>query len=112
MTVQTLAALRHDVKDIRRTPKEGLPDDDLWGMTRREKRLLITTDKGFTRRRYEPHYGLLIVRLRQPTARKIHDAILQVLAEINPEHWPGTIVVIRDRTKSTWHTNLSQSFHT
>jgi len=40
-----LRALRHDVKDIRRTAQRGLPDPDLWKIASEEVRPLVTTDK-------------------------------------------------------------------
>jgi hypothetical protein len=54
MTVSALRLLGHDVRDIRGTPEEGMEDDVLWEMAQREERLLITTDKGFTRYRTVP----------------------------------------------------------
>jgi hypothetical protein len=41
------------------------------------KALLITTDKGFASRRDESHYGILIVRIKQPTRLKIHQRVMQ-----------------------------------
>ncbi len=72
MTVQALRDIGHEVLDIRGTAHEGITDDVLWEMVQREERLLITTDKGFARQRYEPHHGILIVRLWQPNRHKIH----------------------------------------
>jgi predicted nuclease of predicted toxin-antitoxin system len=46
MTVDRLRELGHDVKDIRGTGDKGLADADLWDLAVRERRLLITTDKG------------------------------------------------------------------
>ena len=66
MTVDRLRELGHDVKDIRGTSDEGLADAGLRGLAVRERRLLITTDKGFTEYRAASHFGILIVRLRQP----------------------------------------------
>ena len=37
-----------DVKDIRGTPDQGITDEKLWQIAQKEKRLLITTDKGFS----------------------------------------------------------------
>ena len=68
MTVRTLRMLDHDVRAIRGTPDEGMPDDALWEMAQREERLLITTDKEFTHYRMVPHHGVLIIRLRRHTA--------------------------------------------
>ena len=65
-TVDRLRELGHDVKDIRGTAAEGLADTGLWDVAVRERRLLITTDKGFTEYRAASHFGIVIVRLRQP----------------------------------------------
>lgn len=59
MTVPALREDGHDVLDIRGTRLQGLADDQLWELAQRERRLLITTDKGFARRREEPHGGIL-----------------------------------------------------
>ncbi|MYB55478.1 MAG: hypothetical protein F4X51_03720 [Gemmatimonadetes bacterium] len=66
MTVQTLREMGHEVRDIRGTPDEGMHDDELWMMVQRQRCLLITTDKGFTQYCTVKHYGVLIIRLRQP----------------------------------------------
>jgi predicted nuclease of predicted toxin-antitoxin system len=72
MTAQVLRDNGHDVLDIRGTPNEGIDDEVLWRMVQAEKRLLITTDKGFTQNRNESHHGILIIRLKQPNRQKIH----------------------------------------
>ena len=38
---------------------------------------LITTDKGFSNHRDEVHYGILIIRLKQPIRLKIHQRVMQ-----------------------------------
>ena len=72
ITVERLRELGHDVRDVRRTPDQGLEDADLWKTAREEGRALITTDRGFTQYRRTDHSGILIVRLRQPNRLKIH----------------------------------------
>ena len=47
MTVQALIDLGHEVRDVRGTPDQAVPDEELWRIAQREQRLLITTDKGF-----------------------------------------------------------------
>src|SRR5688500_10126690 len=69
MTVEALRALGHDVKIIRGTPDQGSADPDVWALALAESRALITTDKGFTKYRSEPHDGILVVRLRQPNGQ-------------------------------------------
>ena len=56
---------------IRGTAEEGLSDEAVWNKAQGERRLLITTDKGFTRRRQEEHHGILVVLLRRPNRHKI-----------------------------------------
>ncbi len=91
-----------DIKDIRGTVDQGITDEALWQKSQQEKRLLITTDKGFSSRRDQHHYGLLIIRLKQPTRLKIHHRIMQAIKRYSVKDWPGQIVVMRDTVQSTW----------
>ena|SRR5271157_3542278 len=101
MTVEGLRALGHDVADVRGTSGQGAPDSDLWALALAESRVLITTDKGFTEYRSEPHHGILIVRLRQPNREKIHQAVMHVIERFPDAEWPNLLVVVRDTTMST-----------
>ncbi len=102
MTVRALCEMGHNVLDIRGTVYEGIVDDDLWKMAQQEGQLLITTDKGFARYRDEPHYGILIVRLRQPNRHRIHQRVIQAVTQFPAEEWPGLLVTIRDVVQSIW----------
>jgi len=102
MTVHALRKIGHDVTDIRGTVDQGITDEELWRKAQSQNCLLITTDKGFAGHREEAHWGLLIVRLRQPTRLKIHSRIIQALTEYPQEKWPGRMVVIRDTVQSSW----------
>jgi predicted nuclease of predicted toxin-antitoxin system len=62
LTVEELRQMGHDVMDIRGTDKEGLDDKGIWQIVEKQKRMLITTDKGFSNYRDEPHHGIIIVR--------------------------------------------------
>ena len=101
MTVNRLRSLGHDVKDIRGTQSQGLPDRDLWNVATTEHRVLITTDKGFTEYRWIAHHGILIVRLRQPNRLKIHDSVMLAIGSFKEPEWPSLLVVMRDTTMST-----------
>lgn len=101
MTVEALRAVGHDVKDIRGTLEQGLPDTDVWQIASKERRLLVTTDKGFTEYRMSSHNGILVVRLRQPNRHKIHFAVMQALGRFRDEEWLNLLVVVRDATMST-----------
>ncbi|NUM78625.1 DUF5615 family PIN-like protein [candidate division KSB1 bacterium] len=102
ITVATLRNLGHDVLDIRGTPEEGMPDPDLWSLSLSEGRLLITTDKGFTKHRSEPHHGIIIVRLKKPNRAKIHQRVMQALTQFAENERSGLIVVMRDQAQAVW----------
>jgi len=102
MTVKALRRLGHNVFDNRGTPKEGISDRELWNIAEREKCLLITTDKGFLAQRDERHFGIIIIRLRQPNRRKIHERVMQAFNQFKEDEWPGLIVIMRDNVQSVW----------
>lgn len=108
MTVRTLREMDHDVTDIRGTTEEGSTDEALWQIVQKQERLLITTDKGFTRHREESHHGILIVRLRQPNRHKIHQRVIQAMSRFEAEKWPGLLVVMRDVVQSVWQAGESK----
>jgi predicted nuclease of predicted toxin-antitoxin system len=102
VTVLELRKLGHDVLDIRGSDEQGISDDILWEKVRREKRLLITTDKGFANHRRESHSGILIVRLHQPNEQKIHERIMRAMLQFVENDWNGLLVVMRDVVQSSW----------
>jgi predicted nuclease of predicted toxin-antitoxin system len=102
ITVRELRALGHHVKDIRGTESEGMTDDDIWKMLRKNKRLLITTDKGFIQKRHEKHYGILVIRLKQPNRLKIHQKVMKAMGLFKEEDWQGLTVAMQDTFHSVW----------
>ena len=102
MSVEQLREMGHDVLDIRGTADQGISDKLLWNKTYAERRLLITTDRGFAHYRDREHHGILIVSLRRPNRHKINDCVTEAIKLFQPEQWPGLLVVMRDETMSTW----------
>lgn len=102
MTVQALRDQGNDVRDIRGSDLQGIEDDKLWKLAQLEHRILLTTDKGFSRFRTESHHGMLIVLLAQPSRRAIHERIILVLKQQPADSWPGLLIVVRDRVKSVF----------
>jgi predicted nuclease of predicted toxin-antitoxin system len=98
MTVSALRALGHDVRDLRGSSEQGLSDPDLWEIARAESRLLVTTDKGFAEYRSFEHSGILIIRLRQPNRKKIHDRVMMAMNAFSETEWQSALVVMRDST--------------
>jgi len=77
-------------------------------MVQQEKRLFITTDKGFAQYRHELHRGILIVCLRQPNREKIHRQVMQAMSQFTPEKWPGLLVAMRDVVQSVWRAGMGK----
>jgi predicted nuclease of predicted toxin-antitoxin system len=105
MTVQALRSKGHDIHDLRGTVDEGVTDENVWRLAQQEKRVLITTDKGFVHHRGEHHSGVLIVLLKQPNRVKIHERVLQALSQYQAEQWPGLLMVMRDTVQSVSRAN-------
>ena len=82
--------------------QQGLLDDAVWLCTQAEKRMLPTTDKGFVEHRDKQHFGILIVRLRQPNRQRIHARIMSALRQFSPNEWLGLLVVMRDTVQSVY----------
>ncbi len=102
MTIRELRKLGHDVMDIRGTENEGIADEDVWGIVQKEQRLLITTDKGFARKRHEKHNGILIIRLKQPNRLKIHEKTMQAISRFRDKEWHCLTVVVQDLIQRVW----------
>lgn len=106
MTVKALRDLGHDVLDIRGTKNEGIKNSILWKLTQKNHRFFITTDKGFTEYRDSNHYGILIIRLRQPNRHKIHDKVLLAMEQIKEKEWKNLLVVFRDNFQSKYQSHI------
>jgi predicted nuclease of predicted toxin-antitoxin system len=100
VTVQELRGLGYDVLDIRGTERQGMFDDELWAFVQSERRTFVTTDKGFVEHRDQSHYGVLIVRLRQPNEQRIHARVMAAFRQFKEGDWPGLLVVMRDSVQS------------
>jgi len=100
ITAHELRALGHDVLDIRGTERQGMLDDELWPFAQAERRMLVTTDKGFSEHRDEQHWGILVVRLRHPNEQRIHARVMAAFRQFTEHDWPGLLVVMRDAVQS------------
>lgn len=98
--VKVLTAAGHDVDT---TPEEGLtgrPDSDVWRTTQDAGRFFVTQDLDFSDiRRYQPgtHHGLLLVRLAEPSRRRLIERIQHLFATEPVGTWRGCFVVVTDR---------------
>lgn len=102
ITVKTLKNDGHTVFDIRNTEKEGVPDEEIWEITQKNQALLISTDKGFSRFRNRLHNGILIIRLKKPNRKKIHERIMYAVCYFCEEEWRNRLVIMKDNVMSSW----------
>ena len=102
ITVKQLSKLGHDVTDIRGTNEEGLSDVQIWNKACNEKRLFITTDKGFANYRESEHNGILVITLRKPNRSKINKRVIEAMKHFSEDRWQGLLVVMRDNAMSVW----------
>lgn len=110
ITVTALRESGHDVSDIRGTIVQGISDEEIWEIVQREKRLLITTDKGFSAYRDEAHFGILIVCLKKPNRLKIHQRIMQAITHYSEPQWKGLMLVMRDTLQSISKNRKTKDF--
>lgn len=95
----TLRELGHDVDSV---PDEGLSghsDDSVWDAAQREKRLLITQDLDFSDLRkfiFEGHCGVVLVRLRAVSRRRLINRIQAVFESEQVADWAGAFVVVTE----------------
>ncbi len=106
MTISMLRDMGHDVLDIRGSKNEGMKNSKIWKLAQKERRFFITTDKGFTEYRDTHHYGILIIRLRQPNRNKIHDNVLLAMKHIKEKNWENLLVVMRDDFRSEYKSHI------
>lgn len=87
----------HDVETVPEEQLSGRPDAEIWQTVGAESRFLITQDLDFSdTRQFIPgtHAGLLLVRLREPGAHALLEAINAVASEI--ADWGGCFVVLTE----------------
>ena len=95
-----LAAAGHDVDT---SPDEGLtgrPDPAVWRAAQDTGRFLVTQDLDFSDvRRYQPgtHHGLLLVRLVEPSRRRLIERVRHLFATEAVDTWRRCFVVATDR---------------
>ncbi len=98
--VETLAALGHDVDTVPQEALTGEPDPKVWDAAQNAHRFLVTQDLDFSDiRHFAPgtHRGLLLVRLSNPSRRRLLERIRGIFSTEDVETWPECFVVVTDR---------------
>ena len=94
-----LLALGHLVDTVIDEGLRGHTDSDIWLAAQSEGRFLITQDMDFSdARKYRPgdHAGILLVRLREPTRRRLIERLTDVLKTNDLSEWERCLVVLSE----------------
>lgn len=93
-----VAALGHDVETVADQGLGGSDDEAVTTAARRERRFLITLDRGMGDvRRYPPgsHPGILVIRVADQQTTVVLDALGAFFAHHNLDEFAGCTVVVR-----------------
>ena len=92
-----LAALNHDMDNVRQEGLAGHDDPNVWAAAQAANRFLITQDLDFSDvRKFQPgtHHGLLLVRLPNAGRVALTRRIVEIFRRENVESWAGCFVVL------------------
>ena len=91
-----LAAMGHDIQTVVEEGISGQGDPTIWQAAQREARLLMTQDLDFSdARQFVPgtHYGILLLRLQNPTWRALVTRVVELFAQEDVARWEKSLVV-------------------
>jgi predicted nuclease of predicted toxin-antitoxin system len=94
-----LRAFGHDVDSVFEERLSGADDATVWAAAQREQRLLVTLDLDFSDvRKFMPgtHFGIILLRLRDPSRRAVEDRVLSLFRNGDVVSWQGCFVVATD----------------
>ena len=97
---EILATLGHDADTVADENLKGQPDPMIWQLAQDSERFLITQDLDFSDiRAFVPgsHYGLLLVRLGNPSRRALLERLKDLFVEEDVESWARCFVVVTER---------------
>jgi predicted nuclease of predicted toxin-antitoxin system len=93
----------HSSIDIRGSNQEGLSDIDIFSLAKNKKAVFITSDKDFYHTIHmteKPHFGIIVVALRQPNSKAILDKLEWVLNNLEKFSFNNQCLLLTD-TKCT-----------
>lgn len=97
--VDILASAGHDVDSVPSEHLAGQNDTAVWSAAQNSARFFITQDLDFSDiRQYQPgtHHGLLVVRLAEPSRRRLIERIRHLFATEAVEAWRSCFIVVTD----------------
>jgi predicted nuclease of predicted toxin-antitoxin system len=96
-TANLLRELGYSVITANDALLNGEPDSEILRQAIKEKRILVTEDIEFGNIILYPpktHYGIILLRFRHRSENEIHAVMKIALAEIQPDEFKGTLIVI------------------
>lgn len=97
--IASLAALGHDVDNVRLEGLAGRDDPTVWQAAQESGRFLITQDLDFSDiRKFAPgtHHGLLLVRLHHPGRKALTTRVADLFRTGDTASWAGCFVVFTE----------------
>jgi len=94
-----LRAAGHDVHTVHDEGLVGVADERIMNAVCVEGRMLLTQDLDFSDQRKFPfgsHHGIVLIRLRNPSRRKLLERFRSILHDASLETWTNCFVVITD----------------
>lgn len=94
---ELLRAAGHDAKTVHAQGHSGVSDDQLWAVVQKEKRILLTADKGFANAQSHPlgsHAGIVLLRLPRESRAGYIQLAEFLLARVQLDDVAGAIVVV------------------
>jgi len=96
----TLKSMGHDVDTVLQEKRVGSPDREIWQAAKQEKRFFITQDLDFSDiYQFQPgtHPGIMVVRLGNPSRRRLIERISRVFYKESVEDWKSNFVILTNR---------------
>lgn len=90
----------HDADTVHQEGLTGKNDATVWEATQTAGRFFITQDLDFSDlRRFKPgaHHGLLLVRLTEPSRRRLIERVQHLFEKEAVETWWGCTVIVTER---------------
>lgn len=97
---ERLTQLGHDTDTVPQENLSGEVDAKVWEASQAARRFLITQDLDFSDIRSFPpgaHHGILLIRLMNPSRRKLIERLEDIFRNENVESWQASFVVATDR---------------
>lgn len=94
-----LRALGHDADTVVDESLGGRDDRVVWEAAQSEQRFFQTQDLDFSDVRLFPpnaHAGLMLIRIKEPSRRRLSRRVLDVFVNENVEAWKGCYLILTD----------------